>query len=133
NRFNLGIRQIYTDDEDSLFWMEKFYGAKQDLEPHEITPVCDGHDQYFSRWHIFENRNKVLHACKLSFTQLARMQDFIPIFENMPSTEILIMTVADRSYLVWLEILLRSVKFFHPEKRIFVIGVNLSDAEIKSI
>src|SRR6266436_784121 len=51
----------------------------------------------------------------------------------MLSTEAVIMTVADPTYLAWLEILLRSVKFFHPDKRVVVVGVNLSDAEINSI
>jgi hypothetical protein len=51
----------------------------------------------------------------------------------MLSTEAVIMTVADRRYLAWLEILLRSIKFFHPDKRVMIIGVNLSDAEINSI
>lgn len=43
------------------------------------------------------------------------------------------MTVADSKYLGWLEILLRSLKLFHRDKRVVVIGVNLRDDELNSI
>jgi hypothetical protein len=53
--------------------------------------------------------------------------------EVLNSSETEIMTVADSKYLGWLEILLRSLKVFHQDMRVVVIGVNLRDDEINLI